>query len=419
MGKKGLLLYHRVNDTVNDYNRITVEEKHFYKHMCHLKENYKILTFEEILSYEGEEDAISVTFDDGFADFYEKALPILTQLQIPSTIFITTGKIDTVAELWTTEILRILFASNTGEELRIKIYNREVVLPIFTLEQRVEAYRILRHVLMQLSTGEREEILTAIRKELGVDEKGRAEYRLLSSIEIREIASNPLVTIGAHTVNHVSVGRISETELVDEIRESVKHLEHIIGRKVKYFAYPFGGAFDYSDKVIDILREDGIEAACTVEERVYDKNTDSLYEIPRKYIGNWNLKQFQDRIQKWFGEQEQEKVREHEEPQIYIGKLETDRKLWESDRKIVIWGTGVRGKRVYESLCGLGQAYRVIAFGDNNSMMWGQQIDDVPVWNIEQIKKCGEVDIVIYNVHDNELIQQLVEQGARFLHWVI
>ena len=109
MGKKLVLLYHRINNTKNDYNRITVEEEYFRAHMSFLKENYKVITFEEMLSYEGEDDAVTITFDDGFSDFYEKALPVLMEYEIPATVFITTGKLDTTTELWTTDILHLFF----------------------------------------------------------------------------------------------------------------------------------------------------------------------------------------------------------------------------------------------------------------------------------------------------------------------
>lgn len=419
MGQKIVLMYHRVNDTENDYNRITVEKEIFRTHMSYLKDKFRIITLGELLSYEGEEDAAAITFDDGFADFYENALPILTEYEIPVTIFITTGKLNTTEELWTTEILRILFANNSGDEsIRLDLCGKQVELPVFTLEQKAETYKVLRHVLMQLSAKEREDMLGSIRKQLQIGVQGREEYRLMSVSEVREIAANPLVTIGAHTVNHISMGRIADTELLYEIQQSIRDLENILKQRIKFFAYPFGTKADYSDRAIEILCKNGIEAACAVEGRIYDDKRDSRYAIPRMCVGNWTLNQLQDKLEEWISEQDIEK----DEPCgniRYMGSPEKDDVLWNSNRKVVIWGTGVRGKRMYELLCKYGQGDRILAFGDNNPDMWTRTIDNIPVWNAEQIREQKNVDILLYNTFDMELIRQFIQIGFESIHWLI
>lgn len=420
MGKKLVLLYHRVNNTKNDYNRITVEEEYFREHMSCLKKKYKVITFGEMLSYEGEDDVVTVTFDDGFMDFYEKALPILMEFKIPATVFISTGKLNTAMELWTTDILRMLFAGEVkAEKLKVELCRQQVILPIFTIEQRAEAYRILRHILMQLGTNDRERVLDGIRKQLETEICGRNEYFLMSKRVVREIADNPLVTIGAHTVNHISVGKVDDTELFREIQDSIKELEKILERKIKYFAYPFGDKNDYSDKAIDILRQCGIEAACAVEGRFFDSMQDDIYKIPRLCIGNWPSELFEEKLEQYILKKGQDDDVFGGQQLRYIGKLENDVVLWKSNRKIVIWGTGMKGRNLYEILSRYGQSERILAFGDNNAAMWGHKINNMPIWNIEQVKKLKDVEIILDNVHDVHLFQQFTEMNLQNLHWLI
>ena len=420
MGKKLVLLYHRINNTKNDYNRITVEEEYFRAHMSFLKENYKVITFEEMLSYEGEDDAVTITFDDGFSDFYEKALPVLMEYEIPATVFITTGKLDTTTELWTTDILRMLFEDEVKiEELKIELFRQRVILPIFTIEQRAEAYRILRHILMQLGENARESVLDSIREQLEIDPRGRNEYLFMSKKEVREIGNNPLITIGAHTVNHISMSRVDDMELLREVQDSIRDLESILERKIKYFAYPFGGKNEYSDKAVDILRHCGIEAACAVVGEILDSIQDDIYRISRLNIGNWPLELFRDKLEQYISNKEPCENIQSEQQLSFIGKLESDTRLWKSDRKIVIWGTGIKGQNLYEKLSRNGQAERILAFGDNNEAMWGHKIDNTPIWNVEQVKKMKDVEVVFSNVHDMQLFQQFIGENLQNLHWII
>ena len=66
-----------------------------------------------------------------------------------------------------------------------------------------------------------------------------------------------------------------------------------------------------------------------------------------------------------------------------------------------------------------GQAERILAFGDNNEAMWGHKIDNTPIWNVEQVKKMKDVEVVFSNVHDMQLFQQFIGENLQNLHWII
>ena len=418
-GKKAVLLYHRVDDTVQDYNRITVNEANFRSQMCVLKEKYKILSLDAFLTYKGVEDVVTITFDDGFSDFYTKALPILEEFQIPATVFITTGEMDSMEEPWTTEILRLFYTNDSEcEEICIDLFGRQVYLPLFTVEQRAQAYYSVRQFLMQLSGEEQKQILESLRKQLGMTRDGRTAYQILTAEQCRQLGKHPLVTIGAHTVNHISMGKVENEILEYEVKESIRCLKTVTGEEIFYFAYPFGGKGDYSQHAMEFLQHYGVKAAFTVNNSCYEEKVQGKYDIPRFYVGNWEQSRFENWIEQIWLLEEERHYEVKKERRFYIGRIEDDKLLWNSDEKIIIWGAGIRGKRIKEIIFKAGQEHRVIAFGDNDSELWGQKVDGIEVWPLEKVKKKDAI-VVLNNSQDMKIYQQLQETGIKRIHWII
>lgn len=93
-----ILVYHRVADVVQDPHQLCVSPKHFRDQMNYLKEHHHVVPLREIVRdlaaghlHKGH---IAITFDDGYADNLLTALPILEACQMPATIFVTTGNVE-------------------------------------------------------------------------------------------------------------------------------------------------------------------------------------------------------------------------------------------------------------------------------------------------------------------------------------
>ena len=101
------LYYHRVNNLKTDYNLLCVSPIKFRQQMLYLKRNYQIVRFEENWNLL-DSDAVAITFDDGYIDNLEYALPILEELEVPATIFISTGTMNQNKELWWDELEQLI-----------------------------------------------------------------------------------------------------------------------------------------------------------------------------------------------------------------------------------------------------------------------------------------------------------------------
>lgn len=421
MGKKIVLMYHKIGKTNWDYNRISVGKERFREHMEYLEKRYMVISLSELINYKGDEDVIAVTFDDGFADCYTNAFPILEKYQIPATLFISTGKVDSLEELWTTEIMRLLFnEEHICKKIKCKLFNNSYELPIFTLEERVETYRILRNLMTQLSGKEQEELLNLLRGQLKVSKKGRKEYRMLSTEQIRILSESPLIEWGGHSVNHNSMARITDEDLEYEIKNSILFLENIVNTSIKLFAYPFGGKEDYSCKVINMLKKYGIEAACTTcTGNVCSTGMDEIckFEIPRFYVEDWEIEQFAQWIEKdVLGDGNIYKTRE---TNTYLGTIVKDKRIWNTCQNIVIWGTGIRSRRLVQMFCRINMKSRIVALGDNDSGKWYSWIDGIQVLPIEEIAGMQDVIMLLYNSHDVELMRQFAKWEIKNIHWIV
>ena len=98
-----ILCYHKIDCVQQDWTGIVTSPDTFRQQLTYLKDHYHICDVRDFPRQPQEKDVL-ITFDDGYADNYTTALPILEELQIPATFFISTGHLDTDTEDWCNEL---------------------------------------------------------------------------------------------------------------------------------------------------------------------------------------------------------------------------------------------------------------------------------------------------------------------------
>ena len=106
-------------------------------------------------------------------------------------------------------------------------------------------------------------------------------YPYVTMKELKELAADPLFSIGSHTMSHPYLTKISQQELIKEVSDSKTCLENLTGKPVAALAYPYG---DYDASVIATLKEAGYKAGFAVNDRG-TANEPERYSIPRIYMG--------------------------------------------------------------------------------------------------------------------------------------
>lgn len=302
MKKVLCLLYHRVNVVKDEIFNLAVSPEHFEEQMNYIKSKYDILRFEDDWE-QGERDAVVVTFDDGYADNYIYALPILEKTQVPATIFISTGYVNSGKEYWWDEIVRLLTVKKQYPAkftLEDKLYS--YTWETDTYEKRVELIKTL-HWLLKMEPDCRLafEWFEQLRKWADIDNVARKENLPVSIEELKALSDSELITLGAHTVNHISLGSQTREQQEYEIGKSIRCLNDYIGKSVETFSFPFGSAVHYNSDTLDICRNNGIKKSATTIKKVW-RPGDSLDEIPRVAIDDCELEDFIKCVSEYMGD---------------------------------------------------------------------------------------------------------------------
>ncbi|WP_051688607.1 polysaccharide deacetylase family protein [Butyrivibrio sp. AE2032] len=260
-GSKYVLLYHSVLPSAdNDYWNITVTKENFEEQIRYLADNYHIGRFDEEWETD-DEPSVVITFDDGYANNYKFAFPILKKYHVPATIFVCTENIDTKCKFWFDKLSELDLKENTKE---------------------------IHGTLRKSSSVQREQFFKNFPRQFLADET----CRILSSNEIVELVDSGLVSLGAHTVTHPSLMFQSKEDQFFELNESRNRLEIITGKEVLTFSYPFGGRnIDYDNTTIKIVGECGYKKAASAFAGIHYAG-DDLYQIPRNSQRNCSLPDF-------------------------------------------------------------------------------------------------------------------------------
>jgi len=224
---------------------------------------------------------VCITFDDGYKDLMRLAYPLLKKYELPFALYIPTSFPDRLGELWWVA-LEAVIAQNSrigmvinGEdrffECRTVKEKRELYDEIYGYLRSMKTEDELRHVVRDLCATYRLDIASFCR-DLCMDWQ-----------EIIELAADPLVTIGAHTVNHNMLKKMTDESAVRaEMEMSRSVLEAALGKRPEHLAYPVGDPTSAGPREFRIAAELGFKTAVTTRPGVLFKaHRDHLTALPR------------------------------------------------------------------------------------------------------------------------------------------
>jgi peptidoglycan/xylan/chitin deacetylase (PgdA/CDA1 family) len=220
-----------------------VAEEEFEKQVAWLARNHDCLAVGEAVALlkagKLPRRAAIVTFDDGYRDNL-LAVPILRRHRVPATIYITTGAIARARTFWWDEHEAILAAV---AQLELTWQGTPHRWELGTRELKERAFRDLNRMFKALPPAGQDELLIVLRsaaQTAGLPPPYFDADAMLTWEEVTALDREPLITIGAHTVDHFVMSQLRDEELQRQIHESRDELQRRLGHPVQHFAYPFG-----------------------------------------------------------------------------------------------------------------------------------------------------------------------------------
>lgn len=289
-GRGTILSFHRISSDKYERQRISTMSnmevstdllEHIIQYLIH--SGYQFLSLDGVYSRlingfdSSEKPFVSFTFDDGYLDNYELAYPILKKYEIPMTIHLTTSFPDRETTLWWYKLEDMVLNSDS---IDFEINNKKYSFPTNTLEEKEKSYLDICNFIF-LST---QETFEKIRVRLFDNYVFTKDYMslLMSWEDVRKISLDPLVTIGAHTINHYNLKKLSPSALQHEIIKSKERIEEKIGKNVDFFAYPFGSKNTTGPREFEAAATAGFKMAMTTRGgNIFTEHKEHLHCLPR------------------------------------------------------------------------------------------------------------------------------------------
>jgi peptidoglycan/xylan/chitin deacetylase (PgdA/CDA1 family) len=223
---------------------------------------------------------VALTFDDGYRDLAEHAYPLLRQYEAPFALFIPTSFPDRLGELWWLG-LEAVIARNA--RIGFVIDGEDRRFDCTTPAQKREVFEAIYWWLRRLPT--EEDMRNAVRdlcRRYDVDLPALCAELCMTWPDIAGLARDPLVTIGAHTVNHGILTRAPEAVVRSEMQMSRAVIEAALGVRPQHFAYPIGDEASAGPREFAIAAELGFKTAVTTRPGVlFAAHRAHLTALPR------------------------------------------------------------------------------------------------------------------------------------------
>ena len=256
-----VLTFHRVNDDGDPFFA-AMGTGVFAARIEHIARHYTVLPIEELVERlrEGRAPAngLALTFDDGYRDTLTHAAPILARHGVPATIYLTTGYVGTPETPWY-DLLALGLKTTRRDAVSLAAHE---TLALGSTAERLRALEATLRHMKGLPDCERRRLVDRLVHDLDPVAPEDRKRLMLSWDEVDALRGLGFA-IGAHTVHHPILSRVQPEAAWGEIHGSKVTIEKMLGMPVRGFAYPNGGADDYTPETVALVERAGFGCAVT------------------------------------------------------------------------------------------------------------------------------------------------------------
>ena len=257
-----IVMYHRFTE---DGNREHVSRSEFATHLQYLCSHYRLVSIPamvaELSSGNRSERAMAaITIDDGYADSYDVAYPLLRRFGVPATLFVVTDFLDLREWLWTDRV-RYAFHHTRTRDATVDVGSQVVRFDLDHEYGRSHAAMLVTQQLKHLAEEDKRQVLDRLAQALRIDVPTRppADSQPITWDQAREMDRHG-VAVEPHTVTHPILTNVSSDQLRHEVSASRARVEDELGRRANIFCYPNG---DWNPNVRSEVERAGYAYAVT------------------------------------------------------------------------------------------------------------------------------------------------------------
>ncbi|HKR09489.1 MAG TPA: polysaccharide deacetylase family protein [Gemmatimonadaceae bacterium] len=265
-GVGGVVAYHGVGDAPH-LPAMHISPARLREQLAYLRDRYSIVPLRELVrrwrNLAPTGGCVAITFDDAYAGVLQYALPIIRDLDLPATVFVTSRHAQTGCRFWWDDVELDRLANGDGDWSEIPA---TVGLPPLVADQTGSDY--IRAAVIRDYAGRWPDQINARRE---------TPWRSMDFDELTQLARDPRIDFGVHTVSHPALPRLSYWDQVKEIRENFELLRARLPRVQPVIAYPYGL---YDSNTVRAAGEAGLIAGLSMEGRASADQPDPM-TVPR------------------------------------------------------------------------------------------------------------------------------------------
>lgn len=226
---------------------------------------------------------VAFTFDDGYADILVYGYPVFKKYDVPFAVNLISGFPDRQVVLWWYLLEELLL---TRQQIRFELDGAAYDFDLTSPQGANQASNQIRRLVKFAPPGEFEKRLEAIFSPYFDDLYRKTGEMALSWDDARRLASDPLVTINAHTARHYVLSKLDEDVARQEILTGRERIEAELQQEVRHFAYPYGGPNEAGPREFALAASCGFLTATTTRfANLFPAHRDHLHALPRMEVG--------------------------------------------------------------------------------------------------------------------------------------
>ncbi len=288
-GIGAILMFHRVHHRLEqsfEPNRgLEISIDFFDALLKHLRQRgFRIISMDDALTELRAGDHsrapfVVLTFDDGYRDLVEHALPVLERHRAPFMAYVTSGFAEGSARMWWVELEESI---RRLERIDVIAGGRRFVARCAKAAEKNAAFTELYWLLRDSSEEELLRVALTLCAEARIEPRRLTESLCLDWGTLAALARHELASIGAHSVTHPRLAKLDAEAVIREMTESRTAIARELGVDIRHFCYPVGDVTSAGKREFDLARELGFGSGVTTRSgMLFAEHADHLHALPR------------------------------------------------------------------------------------------------------------------------------------------